>query len=46
MCPANTFSAPGATECSKCNEVTEYAGKIPIDVFVIFYSLLMKISNR
>ena len=26
MCSANTFSAAGATECSKCNEVTEYAG--------------------
>lgn len=28
MCPVNTFSAPHATECSKCNEVTEYAGMI------------------
>ncbi|CAH3117900.1 unnamed protein product [Porites lobata] len=27
MCPVNTFSAPGALECSKCNEVTEYAGR-------------------
>lgn len=27
MCPVNTFSAPHATECSKCNEVTEYAGR-------------------
>ena len=26
MCSANTFSAAGATECSKCNELTEYAG--------------------
>ena len=26
MCGVNTFSAAGATECSKCNEVTEYAG--------------------
>jgi len=26
MCPVNTFSASHATECSKCNEVTEYAG--------------------
>lgn len=27
MCSVNTFSGPGATECSKCNEVTEYAGR-------------------
>lgn len=27
MCSANTFSAAGATECSKCNELTEYAGR-------------------
>ncbi|XP_078343658.1 endosome/lysosome-associated apoptosis and autophagy regulator family member 2-like isoform X2 [Oculina patagonica] len=27
MCPVNTFSGPHATECSKCNEVTEYAGR-------------------
>ena len=26
MCSVNTFSSGGATECSKCNEVTEYAG--------------------
>lgn len=28
MCPVNTFSAPHATECSMCNEVTEYAGML------------------
>lgn len=28
MCSVNTFSGPGATECSKCNEVTEYAGNM------------------
>ncbi|XP_068712559.1 endosome/lysosome-associated apoptosis and autophagy regulator family member 2-like isoform X1 [Montipora foliosa] len=27
MCSVNTFSSGGATECSKCNEVTEYAGR-------------------